>query len=49
LDTLKATGKRYEYKLFPELGHNTAFSKSPVPVKEAVQWIKKQGKRTKGK
>jgi uncharacterized protein len=49
LDTLKATGKRYEYKLFPELGHNTAFSKSPVPVKEAVQWIKKQEKQTKGK
>ena len=40
LDTLKAKGKPYEYKLFPELGHNTAFAKSKEPVDFAVQWIK---------
>ena len=44
LDRLKATGKRYEYSLFPALGHNTAFSESPEPVKEAFQWIRKRGK-----
>lgn len=44
LDRLKATGKRYEYSLFPALGHNTAFSESPEPVKEAIQWIRKRGK-----
>lgn len=40
LEKLKATGKRYEYSLFPALGHNTAFSESPEPVEKAVQWIK---------
>lgn len=39
LDKLKATGKRYEYSLFSSLGHNTAFSESPEPVKIAIQWI----------
>lgn len=27
LNTLKPKNKRYEYKLFPDLGHNTAFTK----------------------
>lgn len=40
LDRLKTTGKKYEYSLFPDLGHNTASSESPEPVKEAIQWIK---------
>lgn len=40
LNTLKAKGKRYEYKLFPALGHNTAFSKDEEPMKDAVQWMK---------
>ena len=40
LSVLKAEGKPYEYKLFPELGHNTAFSKSPEPVDFVIQWIK---------
>lgn len=43
LDALKAKGKPYEYKLFPELGHNTAFSKSQEPVDFAIQWIKTIG------
>jgi uncharacterized protein len=40
LDKLKAKGKKYEYSLFPELGHNTSSSQSPEPVKNAIKWIK---------
>ncbi len=40
LDALMAKGKRYEYKLFPALGHNTAFSGDEEPVKDAMEWIK---------
>jgi len=40
LDILKYKGKHYEYKLFPELGHNTAFSDSEEPMKDAINWIK---------
>lgn len=49
LNALKAQGKLYEYQLFPELGHNTAFSKSQWPVSEAVKWIKSIGKERKVK
>lgn len=40
LDKLKSTGKPYEYKLFPNLGHNTAFSDDQEPMKDAINWIK---------
>lgn len=40
LDTLKSKNKLYEHKLFPTLGHNTAFSSSQEPVKVAIEWIK---------
>jgi len=40
LDKLKKIGKPFVQQLFPELGHNTAFSKSPEPVDFALQWIK---------
>ncbi|WP_286972104.1 alpha/beta hydrolase family protein [Flavobacterium sp. UBA4854] len=40
LDKLKSKGKHYEYKLFPNLGHNTAFSNSEEPMKDAINWIK---------
>ncbi|MFP3592420.1 alpha/beta hydrolase family protein [Chryseobacterium sp. SIMBA_038] len=40
LNTLKSKGKRYEYKLFPTLGHNTAFSQSEEPMKDAIKWMK---------
>jgi len=40
LDILKSKGKNYEYKLFPNLGHNTAFSDSEEPMKNAINWIK---------
>lgn len=44
LDILKSKGKDYEYKLFPKLGHNTAFSDSEEPMKEAINWIKNVNK-----
>ncbi|MFC0777889.1 alpha/beta hydrolase family protein [Flavobacterium sp. HJSW_4] len=40
LDKLKSKGKNYNYKLFPDLGHNTAFSKSEEPMKDAINWMK---------
>ncbi len=40
LDKLKSKGKHYEYKLFPDLGHNTAFSDSEEPMKDAINWMK---------
>jgi pimeloyl-ACP methyl ester carboxylesterase len=40
LDVLKSKGKHYEYKLFPDLGHNTAFSNDQEPMKEAINWVK---------
>jgi len=43
LDTLKTMGKLYTYKLFPELGHNTASSKSNEPFDFALQWLKSIG------
>lgn len=36
-----ASGKKYEYRLYPSLGHSTAFSNSPEPVDDAIQWIKR--------
>lgn len=40
LDVLKSKGKHYDYKLFPNLGHNTAFSDDEEPMKDAINWIK---------
>lgn len=40
LNVLKAEGKHYDLKFFPELGHNTAFSKSQEPMEAALRWIK---------
>lgn len=45
LDSLKSQGKPYEYRLFPELGHNTASSKSGGPVNLAIGWIRTIGAR----
>lgn len=39
LNTLKSGNKQYEYKLYPNLGHNTAFSNSNEPVDYAIKWI----------
>lgn len=40
LNVLKSKGKNYEYKLFPNLGHNTAFSDFVEPMKDAINWMK---------
>jgi pimeloyl-ACP methyl ester carboxylesterase len=40
LNALKTKGKSYEYKLFPTLGHNTAFSDDETPMKDALEWMK---------
>ncbi len=40
LNTLKAARKPYDYKLYPKLGHNTAFSSSDEPVRYAIEWMK---------
>jgi pimeloyl-ACP methyl ester carboxylesterase len=45
IDTLKATGKPYNYKLFPEFGHSTA---SKEPVNFAIEWIKSISSDIKG-
>lgn len=42
LNALKSKNRYYEYKLYPALGHNTAFSDSEEPVEYAINWIKKQ-------
>lgn len=47
LNLLKAKGKPYEYRLFPKLGHNTASSKSPETINNAIQWIQIIAQRMK--
>lgn len=47
LNLLKAKGKPYEYHLFPELTHNTASSKSPETINNAIQWIQILAERMK--
>jgi hypothetical protein len=40
LNRIKGKGKPFEYRLYPNLGHNTGSSSDEAPVKEAIQWIK---------
>lgn len=40
LTALKSQGKPFEYRLYPNLGHNTANASDPTPVEDAIQWIK---------
>lgn len=47
LEVLKAQGKPYVYRVFPELGHNTSFSKSQEPVDAAIEWIETIATRKK--
>ena len=42
LNRLKGEGKPFEYRLYPNLGHNTANASDPTPVEEAIQWIKQK-------
>ena len=43
LNQLKEEGKSYDYRLYPNLGHNTASASDETPVEEALQWIKQRG------
>lgn len=40
LNALKIAGKPFEYRLYPELGHNVTPGGAGSSVDEAVQWIK---------
>jgi dienelactone hydrolase len=40
LTTLKSQGKPFDYRLYPDLGHNTSNASDPTPVEDAIQWIK---------
>ncbi|MEM7575519.1 MAG: alpha/beta fold hydrolase [Bacteroidota bacterium] len=42
LNTLKGSGKPFEYALFSSLGHNTAFTDNEMPLDIAIHWIKQQ-------
>ena len=43
LNQLKEEGRSYDYRLYSNLGHNTANAADPTPVEEAIQWIKQRG------
>ncbi|QLE02660.1 alpha/beta hydrolase [Galbibacter sp. BG1] len=49
LNAFKVQGKPYDFVLFPELGHNTAFSKNTAPVDISIEWMKKQTLKIKRK
>lgn len=40
LNRIKGKGKPFEYRLYPNLGHNTASGSDPSPVEDAILWIK---------
>lgn len=40
LTTLKSQGKPFDYRLYPDLGHNTSNASDPTPVEDAILWIK---------
>lgn len=44
INTLKSEGKPFEYTLFSNLGHNTAFTDDKSPVEIAINWIKEKTK-----
>ena len=47
INELKTKGKHFEYILFPNLGHNTAFADDKSPVEIAINWIKEKTKNSK--
>ena len=47
INTLKSGGKPFEYTLFSNLGHNTAFTDDKTPVEVAINWIKEKTKKLK--
>jgi alpha-beta hydrolase superfamily lysophospholipase len=42
LNRLKEKGKPFEYHLYPNLGHNTAYSSDETPFEDAMLWIKQR-------
>jgi hypothetical protein len=40
LDAMKANGKPFEYRLYPELGHNVSPGGAGQSVEDAIEWIK---------
>lgn len=49
LNVLKAQGKPFEYTLFSNLGHNTAFAEDPLPLNLSISWIKQIVFKTQNK
>jgi dienelactone hydrolase len=47
INILKSEGKPFEYTLFSNLGHNTAFTDDKSPVEIAINWIKEKTKNFK--
>lgn len=47
INELKTKGKHFEYILFPNLGHNTAFADDKSPVEITINWIKEKTKNFK--
>jgi dienelactone hydrolase len=47
INALKSEGKPFEYTLFSNLGHNTAFTDDKTPVEFAINWIKEKTKKLK--
>lgn len=47
INTLKSEGKPFEYTLFSNLGHNTAFADDNSPVEIAINWVKEKTKKLK--
>lgn len=43
LNQLKEEGRSYDYRLYSNLGHNTANAADPTPIEDAIQWIKQRG------
>ena len=42
LNSLKSKGGNFEYCVFSDLGHNTAFADTSSPVDISIQWIKQE-------
>ncbi|MEN5436755.1 alpha/beta hydrolase [Sphingobacterium faecium] len=45
LESLKSEGKDFDYKIFPNFGHNISISASMEPTKFAIGWIKSLAER----
>jgi len=46
INVLKSKGKPFEYTLFSNLGHNTAFTNDRLPIEIAIHWMKAKAKKS---